>query len=88
MRSRHDFVATDDADGGPNNAKYISVIGGQGDDRFIDGKDSVPETASAFGSFRVDYDNEKWSHDGFDDDNGEWGDNGEDGVFVNLSNVH
>ena len=47
----------------------------------------MPDTASAFGSFRVDYDNEKWSHDGFDDDNGEWGDNGELGVVVNLSNA-
>ncbi|MGV8833186.1 MAG: calcium-binding protein [Devosia sp.] len=55
----------------------FGLVGGKGNDTFTD--------AGATGLAMIDYNEEKYTHLDFDDDNGEWGDNGESGVAVNLS---
>lgn len=58
-------------------AGVFEFVGGKGIDTFAD--------ANLTGLAMINYDEEKWAHPEFDENNGDWGDLGEMGVVVNLS---
>lgn len=78
------YVHADNADWGPNGTRYIVLTGGNGDDDFIDDKVADQNSGTAFGSIRVDYQEEQWSHGNYEGDH-RWGEWGERGVLVNLT---
>ncbi|MFC6448011.1 calcium-binding protein [Shinella zoogloeoides] len=80
ITAQADFVNTEDA-WGFNGVRGFEVIGLGGADTFTD----LTDPAEGYGSLLLNYDEEKYDHDGFD---GNWnGNNGERGVKINLSNT-
>lgn len=76
-----DFWLDDGDDETENQHRGFKVTGGNGNDSFVD------NSGNPTGVLMVDYEEEQWTHEGFENDHPFGTDPGENGVFVNMTSA-